>query len=432
MYMTRIGLYSLDITFVRPVIVKAVENTIRYLGLNKNIYYALGDNDKVDREKNKLGQIESYSSPRSEHLIIEYEDEIFEDYSVSLKMLKPNSKPIYIDNDIKAKYIPVYSKRRYTIEFDYRNKSKSKVTNLINRLRTMIARDGQYIVNHMEYSYVLPTYVFMLTKEINDKKNTALNTNIDIETYINNHFDFRIDTINPVDGDSLKTDIVIREKQQNIISRITTNLADIKKEHIEDEESWSIKFSYVFDIEAPTELILHYPMTIYGLLIDERFRTFVKQDEYVFKGEEMVGDRAITDIGVRREFTDIVNKIDKPYLSIPLEDTVSLPKPKPRYTRVVSVMSSVNPNDAKELFNILDIPMIQFNQVVIDYFREEGYKYIGIPYKTLFHIELYKEDKLNDSNVITMDQNLNLRTTVDLDPMFVYRVTISILNDLNI
>ena len=432
MYKTRIGLYSLDTTFTRPVIIKAVENTIRYLGLNKNIYYTLDDNDKVDREKDKLGKIDSYSSPRSEHIVIDYEEEISDDYDVSIKMLHPNSKPIYIDNDLKTKFIPVYSKRKYTIDFEYRNKSKSKVTNLINRLRTMVARDGQYIVNHMEYSYVLPTYAFMLVKEINDKKNLALNTNVDIETYINDHFDLRVDTINPTDGDSLKTDVVIREKQQNIISKITTNLADIKKEHIEDEESWSIKFSYVFEIEQPTELILYYPMTIYGKLIDEKFRTFIKQDEFVFKGEEMKGDRALTDIGVRREFANIVNKLNKPYINIPFEDTVELPKAKPDMTRIVSVMTSVNPNDTKELFNIMDIPILQFNQVVLDYFKEEGYKNIGIPYKTLFYIELYKEDRLNDSNVITMDTNLNLRTTLDLDPKYMYRVTINILNDINL
>jgi len=428
---TKIGIFSAEETITRPVIIKVTEDIIRFLGMNHDIYYTMDENELVDRIKNPLGQIESYSSPQTEHILIDYDEELSDGYDISLQIRRPDYRAIYTDEEIDASIIPIHLKRRMTINFKYVNKSRSKVSALINKLRTLPSSDGQYIVHDLEYHYVLPTIIFDLVNEINTKKNNKLDAPVEITDYINNTFDLGITTVNPVDGDSYKVDLAVRVEQESVMGWIEGNIGDIKKNKIDEENAWSVEFSYVFEYETPVELLVKYPIVVYNQLIDKRFREVIPKTEFKYKGNFTSGSQALMDIN-SSTYSDTFKLVNNYYLSIPKEDTFKLPKPYPNYARLMSVLTLVDDNDPTLLFNVMDIPDITFKQEILDFWKESDYPYVGIPYQSIFYFELYKNGVRDYDNSVTMDENLNLRSMYPLDNKSLYRVTINALTDLNL
>ena len=431
MIKTKIGLFGTDATITRPVLVRVVEDINMFLGFNRDIYYTLDQHETVDRAKDKLGQIESYSSPRREEVIVEYNDDMADGQDLSLINIRPDYQAIYRDDDIDAIIIPKYLKRKVTMNYKYISKSKSKITTLINMLRMLPAKDGQYVNHDLNYHYVLPTIIFELIKDINDKKNNYITTPVEIEDYINTYFDSRVDTTNASDGDSLKTDIVIRETQQSVLGYINGNIGDIKKIEVEDKSSWSIEFEYVFEYETPVELLVNYPLVVYNQLINTRFREFLPKNDFLWKGTRTGGSRPIMDLtqaDMRYYFRLPKNKS---YLSLPTEDQHQLGKPYPYMARLMSVLTLVNPDDKKELFNISDIPTVSFKDDILEFWKTSEYEHVGMPFKSMYYFDIYKDGVWDSENTVYMDSELNLRTSLDLDETSIYRVCINVITDIN-
>ena len=60
------------------------------------------------------------------------------------------------------------------INFTYRNKSKSAVMAMANKLKLGSSSDGYYRRHEIEYSYTLPYYVLELISHFNDLRNKRL------------------------------------------------------------------------------------------------------------------------------------------------------------------------------------------------------------------------------------------------------------------
>ena len=427
-----VGLLGIDETVVRPILIKTINDVKNVLGFTKDTKYFLDEHDKVDNEKNKLGDITGYSSNRREYIEIEYEEDISPETELSLININPDYQPIYVDSDIESKITPNYLKRNMTISFKYFNKSKSLINNVINRLRLLPTKNRLWNQHDLEYHYVLPSYVVKLLMNINDNKNSRLTTPISFEEYLNNTFDTRLDTTNTPDGDSLLTDIVIRETQLGAIGKFNTDLATIKKELLEDKSGWIINFEYVIEYELPIELVLDYPILVYNSLINHEFRSFIKKPISRNKGNFTKGTGGMMDI-VNGGTSDYLTIPDNSYyLRIPDDDTFLLPRPHPNLARVLSILAVIDDTMFNTLFNLSEIPNITFKQEILDFLKYSDYQYVTDIYSSMLYFELYKNGKPDSDNSIIMDSDLNLTTVNPMDIKAVYRVAISVVTNVQI
>lgn len=426
----KLGLDAIEETVTRPILIKVVEDVIKFFGFNRDIYYQLDEHDTIDREKDNLGKVNSYSSPRKEKLIITHEDMMVDGSDLSMTYVWPDHKAMYSDPDIKASIVPIYLNRKLVLSVKYINKSKSMVNKLISKLRLLTASDDMYIVHDLDYHYNLPNFIFYLLDNINTLKNNHTDPKLDIETYINNTFRV-VTTVNAPDGDSLKSNIAVRRRQSNILGYITTNLGEISKTEVENETAWSIEFNYEFNYEMPAALMVKYPPMVYNELIDIKFREVLPKTPARYKGNYTGANQALMDVtnGGLSDYLRIRN--GGYYLTIPEDDSYKLVRPDPHTARILSIMVYLDPNDLYFLFNIMDIPNIKFRDAILDFWKECDYNFIGVPYKSVFYFDLYKDGVRDYDNEILMDNNLDLRTKFPMDIKSVYRVAINILTDLN-
>jgi len=293
----------------------------------------------------------------------------------------------------------------------------------------MTASDGMYMTHLLEYSYSLPIYILQLIEHFNTLKNLRLTAPVVLEDYFNNKMDNRLDVTNFLNGDTLKSDVVIREAQSDVLGCITTDLHNIKKEYNEDTSNWSIELEYKLTYEKPISLILMYPILVYNTLIDVKYRPINNTKPIPKKGVRSPGNTSLYELG-NSSPDRLTIRPNELYLKIPKEDTLELTHQPAMMSRLFTTVTVVDVIDPTLLFNLADLPGIGFKQPIYDFLISERV-YINTMYSTLYYIELY-EGTHKSSNGITLDAAGLLRSTLPLDPKINYRVAFNMVNDLSI
>lgn len=429
MISTKVELFGTEDTITRPITITVTNDIKALLGITKDVYTTYDIKDNIVKSKNKLGDIQGENTIHDDIINVEYIETSEEGNELSLIPNNSDFKPIYIDTDIRSSILPVYHSRKMSIKFRYSNKSKSKVFSILNKLRLYTSNDGMYKRHELEYHYVLPNFINKLLLHINDLKNLRDTDILDLDMYVNNTFDNRVDFLNTLDANLSKTDVSIREAQLEIQGYITDDLHTLTPEYDEGTTYWSIEFNYDFIYEKPVSLIVNYPILVYNTLISKEFRTFIKNNEPNPNAYRSHRSASMMDLVKRHDLFGIRN--DTYYLTIPDFDREKLPDPPNFTARMFSVMVTVDVNDLNALFSIDDIPKIKFKDSVKNLILTTEYPYIGKLHNSMFYIELYKNNKKDYNNEITMDDNGVLTSKLPLDIKSTYRVMFSVVTDLD-
>lgn len=429
MIYTRFELQALEETVTRPILIEVGYGIKELLGIDKDTYTKYDIKDNIILRKNKLGNIKIDNTTKSEMMYVESTESGLEEHELALIPVRPDFRPIYVDKDIRAKFQPIHHPRRMSLRVKYLARSKSKMFSVVNRLKLYNANDGMYNDLSLSYSYSLPNYVGKLLIEINNLKNKRLDPALTLEEYINSTFDNRIDLANSIDGDIFKSNLVIRESQSRIEGYITDNLHDINPEYNEEAAEWSLEFEYTFVYEKPISLLLRYPILVYNTMINKFFRNFIKTKKLskdAYRSARSSDLYAVTEPDRSFKLRD-----GNYYLTVPEVDSEKLPYPPAFYARMFSVLVIVDEEDRKTLFNINDIPKIKFREHVLKFILGSECEYVSDKFKSLFYIELYKDQAKDPSRVILYEDG-TLRSEYDMDLKSTYRVVFNVLTDLNL
>lgn len=431
MILTRMPLFGIEDTVTRPIVITVTDDIKELIGVSRDVYTTYDIKDTITKEKNKLGNIQTTNTVHDESITAEYFEDSVDGMELSMLPNKPDTYPIYKDEDIGSQFLPVYHNRTMTINFKFSSKSKSKIFSIINRLRLYTSNDGMYKRHELEYHYVLPLHLLKLLAHINSLKNIRLPSNkqLDLDKYAESTFDDRADFANTLDGNSGKTDLVIREAQLEVQGYITGSLHNIKPERDDETSTWSVSFEYQFRYEKLVVLFLSYPIVIYNNIIAKEFRTFKKdkmpnRNAIRHKGSKDL--HALTDrdsLYAKRSNNEVIN--------IPKEDSFDIKSTPSFITRIFSILTMVDYGNPTELFNLAQIPKYSFKENIIDFIISER-EYINQMHHSIFYFELYRDGKIDSSNKLLIDEEGNLTTEVPMDIMSTYRVVISIINDLSL
>lgn len=430
-------LQGIEESITRPILITAVDDIKGLLGISKDVYTFFDNKDNLYKRKTKDGGIIGDNSDRGATINVEFEEVSEDGNELSLIPTRPDHQPIYIDKDIGSSFQPIYHRRKVTIRFKYSNKSRSKVFSIANKLKIYTSSDAMYCLHDFEYYYTIPNFLNKLLLEINNKKNIRLEDGykLTIEEYIDQTFDDRIDFANTMDADITKSSLVIREKQLDIEGYIEGDLQSIKPEYDDQGAVWYIEFDYSFMYEKPVTLLVKYPILVYNTIIHPFFRTMIyekpkKDDRSIRTGRA----QAMYDATKNEQDYDDRLAIKSPgyYIPIPEYDTTILPKPLNCYARLTVVLTIMDEDDRTLLFNIDSIPSIKFKNTYRDFLLYSERNFIGDEFKSIFHIELWKNDRRDYQNKIILEEDGTLRSTYELDFKYTYRVSFNLVTDLSL
>ena len=426
-------LQGLEETVTRPIQIIVANDIKKLLGLGRDIYIAFDPTDeRIAKIKNQLGDIDHDNTTFEEYILLETEESTEEGTELYMTTVKPDTYPIYQDIEIDSYIQAINQRRQLDFTFTYRNKSKSLVHSLANKLKLMTGDDGMYYRHELEYGYNIPPFVIKLLSHFNDLKNKRKRPDrqLSFSDYLARTFDTRLD----LGGNLGKTidnyTLYIREAQVNLEGYISDSVHDIKPEFDDNLNHWGITFRYRITFDKPVGLLLNYNMMVWNTPIAKEFRDF----QHI----ENTSNRAIHPRSLRGvNLTTIGHPIwhtrpRKDYLTIPVEDNRLPNLITPRYlTRMFSVLTMVDSNDPTLLFNIDEIPNYRFKKSVYDMLLKSEYKWVGIPCCSVIFISLICGEVEQYENRIIMDAEGNLRTTKPMDVTKTYRVMFSLLNDLD-
>ena len=430
---TKIMLQGLEETVTRPIQIIVANDIKKLLGLGRDIYIAFDPTDeRIAKIKNQLGDIDHDNTTFEEYILLETEESTEEGTELYMTTVKPDTYPIYQDIEIDSYIQAINQRRQLDFTFTYRNKSKSLVHSLANKLKLMTGDDGMYYRHELEYGYNIPPFVIKLLSHFNDLKNKRKRPDrqLSFSDYLARTFDTRLD----LGGNLGKTidnyTLYIREAQVNLEGYISDSVHDIKPEFDDNLNHWGITFRYRITFDKPVGLLLNYNMMVWNTPIAKEFRDF----QHI----ENTSNRAIHPRSLRGvNLTTIGHPIwhtrpRKDYLTIPVEDNRLPNLITPRYlTRMFSVLTMVDSNDPTLLLNIDEIPNYRFKKSVYDMLLKSEYKWVGIPCCSVIFISLICGEVEQYENRIIMDVEGNLRTTKPMDVTKTYRVMFSLLNDLD-
>jgi len=87
MYKTKLDLLGIETSIDRPILIDVVNDLKNKIGISRNIKYFLDEEDKIDRSKNAIGNIDDNSSPRSKYIVAEVAEDSTEDTDLSLDLI---------------------------------------------------------------------------------------------------------------------------------------------------------------------------------------------------------------------------------------------------------------------------------------------------------------------------------------------------------
>lgn len=426
---TKLELQAIEETVTRPVLVIVANDIKKLLGISTDIYTVYDVKDNIIKKKNKLGNIRGDNTTKDELINIEVAELSSENHELSLIPIRPDFKPIYIDKDINANIQPIYHSRKVSMRIRYLCRSKSKMFSVVNKLRLYTSNDGMYKQHQLTYHYTIPNHVGMLLIELNNLKNKRLETPLTLEEYLVKTFDNRFDIANSIDGNVLKSDMIIRESQIDIQGWIMDDLSQLTTEYDETSNMWALEFEYEFTYEKPISILINYPLLVYNTMVSKHFRLFEKQ---LRRSKNAYRTARSSDLYKLIESDrTLMPRDDNYYVTIPEMDNEKLAYPPAFYGRMFSVLTIVNDENLTELFNINEIPRIKFKDSVLKFILESEFKHISTKFESLFLVSLYKNKEL-DTNKIIMDADGTLRTEYPMDIKSTYRVVFHVLTDLNL
>jgi hypothetical protein len=430
MIKTRASLYGIEESIDRNVVITTTNDIRSGLGISPDVYTVYDVRDKLKKAKDKRGTIIGNNTTNESFLNITYKEAPEDNVDVSLLPYRPDTQPIYIDKSIYAFFTPILLSRKMTVTFEYHNKSKSTIIALLNKLRLRTANDTMYRRHDLEYYYTIPNFVTGLLAHINTLKNKRLDVPLELDEYIANTFDNRADFINNPSGSTYQGDFVIRERQLQVMSYITTELPSIEQEFDDETNTWFFSFDFEFIYQKPVSLYLEYPLLVFNSLIDKSFRTFdnpsLPKDAFITYGS----DGLLGLFGLRKTVKNMTGF--NHYLVIPSFDTPDL-EPSSKYlARMFSVLVCIDINNPNHLFNIKEIPGIKFKENVLNFILTSEREFIGDMRQSMFLIELYKDFKKDYNNKVLLDIDGNLTSLHPLDIKNTYRVVFSVFLDLTL
>jgi len=422
-----------------PIVTAVSQDFQSILGKGFNMDMTIGDHPKLTTSKDTNGKLEHIPSILDNELVVQYKTEPTSDYDVCGKYTAGVTQPIYIDRDVRAMATPKLARTTLTLSYGFYSTSKSEVARVGNRLRMLAASEARQRLHTLEYFYYAPKELTYMASVINDLKNTYVTPPLDFDRYVANTFDDRADLLNSHSGDSFKTDLVIRERQLEVLGSISTDVYNIAPAYDDTTNRWYLEIEYVLDYEYPVQLYISYPMTVYNQLMPKEYIPLPASP--VVTGVNTRGEQLLHEMGHRTD-TMIPVPTNSYYLRIPAEDNLLLREPESGYVRIMSVVSIVDPALPNDLFYLDEIPYVTFKPEIISLMVLEALR-IGDQNYSIFYFELFHHtDKQYNYRVKatpvveTVNGVLTERIKFTTDkPLLItgsYRVSISILTDLTI
>lgn len=341
---------------------------------------------------------------------------------------KKGNVQIFRDDTLGIWMAPAYVSSKVVMEIEFKTRSKEEAHRWRDEVNAKYLRGRQSIPHRISYSYNLPVPAWELLDEFHKKREGIAGYGDSFHEYLHKCISNRLTIISNETGSNLQ--FTIAESQDRIQGYFGFSNDPDKAEYDQTTGMWNIRFNYSFVYQRASTLDVHYPIIIHQQVLEKPFIEFVNKklvpdDRAYTRSQWLWGLEQFESTALQIHF-----KPQKPYIRIPFQDDFKLNYTFPGTATFMLVL--LQQQQLEQLaFNLAELGDICIDPDILDFIKQEEYKHIGKPGKSIFHFDVYRGYDLCSDPAVTIDENLNVSLTMNVDPRKPYRVRCAVYTDLS-
>lgn len=341
---------------------------------------------------------------------------------------KKGNVQVFTDRQLDMWIAPGYTSSKVTIDIEFKTQSEEEAERWRNDVTTRYIQ-GRYSLEHqITFSFNLPAPVWNLLHEVWSKREAIGGYGDTFEEYLNKCGTNRMILISNETNSARQ--LTVSEKQDRIQGYFSFTNDPEKAEYNREDGLHTVKFSYSFVYQRPNTVDMHYPIIVHQQLLRDKFIDFVNKriepdDRAVHRSQFLWGMKQFE----HQELMKII-KPQHAYMRIPSVDDFPLDYAFPG-TAIFLLVLLEQPEAQKFAFNLRELGDIVIDEDILDFIEKEEYQYIGVPGKSIFHFEVYRNRELMNYPAVEVKSNLDIMLTGEVDVRKEYRARLAVFTDLS-
>jgi hypothetical protein len=362
--------------------------------------------------------------PYDERVIIEVQEDYNLETILSTPVGRPEYRPFFSDAALGVMMRPAYSMSKVAITFKYRTRDKNEATKWRNEMRMRASMMRDINLHEIDYHFTIPKAFLNIVAEIHRLRESQGGYGESLSEYFTGHLTTNCSLISNMSGSV--TEWAVKEHQVRVQGYYDFEGAPEKGDREEEHDNWGIGFTYNFTYQKPVACYMDYPLVVHNQLLDQKYRP----DEKDYKLDDQQLSYSLS--GLAYAYFESDNRIlrSKSYegVNIPVFDEFVPSSVLPSTVKVFTALAAVTPSDLRNLFNLSDLGDFNLDPVILNFLKTE-YMHLGKDFKSIFSLSLYSGHELMESGSLSVDANLNVQATFDLDLRKVYHVRMGLVTD---
>lgn len=419
-----IPLIEVDACISRPVIFEIARQVMYRTNIPIETKVIFKDKaESIPQPGSELGgKIPTTELQADEKLYVDIQENPILELITDQDLKRDNTNPpLFYDDKLEIAVLPIKKSMEVTITFRYKSNSKTYSERWKNNIWSRVATQKDLDIHTLSYSYPFPPEFFEIIKYFHLLRENVAGYGDTFEEYFTNHMDQTLTSTSNLSGSNKL--LYKPETQTRVLGWFDFQGEPEKAEKDSEGSAWISEFSYKFRYEKTTEAVMRFPVAIHNQLVDKRLfgklQTMLDQKRLQYS-KVTLANRYFESDAILDE---LIKRLPKER-RIPSHDDIAYNQYVPHTRTLFSAIIALEEN-SNILLNLNELGDYKLDDDILEYIKEEGYKWITKPYACMLNISLYRNENLTDPTNLVVDKDLNVRAIAGTDIRKINRIRIS-------
>jgi hypothetical protein len=431
---TYVALPETEQSIFRPIVIGIVEQIQHITKMKAAQIYFPNEDKKVATSgatvdtKAKVDKFTEFEGKRKTEIVVE--EELDPEEIQTTFFDGKEYPPVFQDRYIGITLCPVYAKAQVSVQFIYGCGSKTEAMRWLQEMRMAISRLREYYMHAVEYQYSLDRRYMDLIKLIFGMREQQGGYGDTFDQYWAKNSTPRLTYIGDLAGENAI--MAVAERQTEIIGKFDFEGLPAKPTKNEQTGFWEIAFEYKFNYSKPIGINLRYPIIVHNQTMPLEYVSFTSREvRPLAKGPVSLSRTQAAELKFRADSVMDRIKAEDGVLMLPDFDDWQ-PDVRLKLTSgIIQILLEIDPTNLRALMSLQDMGDVVLDDDILQFLLGGEYTYLNQPYRSIFNVGLYRNGLLQDFRTISVDNQLNITSTVGLDIRSQYRIRFSVVNDIS-
>jgi len=411
-------------TIIRPISLDIIEAIKRSTGIPKNTRIIFAD------EGNKPINNGSSLDDSTTDAIFDHGDSInlrvsalyTPESMLTSAVYQKEHLEVFTDHKLGIHLTPVYGETELTMTVQYRAESKSAAERWQAGIKRKVAVGLKESIHDVDYHYLIPKHMLVMLVEFHELREQQAGYGEALQEYFQAHQSPKLTSLSNLAGNA--TTVGVRETQRGIVGYYSFD--DIPElEQGESGSNWIAEFTYKVKFDRPTSMVIDYPLVIHNQLIPSKYIDL--EADYNLKLSTYLAGMTRYNFNHMLENRPEVGSGISGY-SIPCFDNWLPTQIIPSTTTVARILLGLSPDNLTSVMSLTEMGDFAFDDIIVEYMKDVQQK-LFLSGEAALMVNLYSGELIVDSTKLSIDEDLNITVSDDLDLRNIYHVRVSIAND---